>query len=127
MMIGDAWLFDLALEGQKQFKTASLCFLCQALVFCNTKHILALNDERSRTAIRLAATLDRVPHTIVRCLRCGEQAWFLDWWTSVIPMTPEREALLAAYRESVSSASLGFATACRGDDDALGMFYLIGG
>jgi hypothetical protein len=125
VIIADAWLLDLAMEGVNQQTVAHVCLVCQVRVFFRTGHILALNDERARTDIRRAARSAHIPHTIVRCLRCGERAWFLDWWASVCLMTPAKAHLLDAYREHVETLGYGFMKPCTGDEHAIGMSYLV--
>ena len=127
MIIADERFVQLAAEGTTHRTLAEACLKCQVRTFRRTGHILALNDERSWTAIRKAARSAHIPHCIVRCIRCGTEAWFLDWYVACDLKEESRLSVLQAYSNHVPSALTLYLQPCPGDEIAWGLEAIIKG
>lgn len=125
MIIADEWLLDLREYGAGGRAVGELCILTQVRTFKQRGHVLALNDTLTKENIRRAARSYHVPSTIVRCLRCGCPAWFLDWMVACDLQKRADDCWLATYKTRAGQISDGFLMPCPGDEMAVGLEALM--
>jgi hypothetical protein len=126
MIICDEWLLDLGVESPQARMVARLCLEVQISAFRERQHVLALNDTLTRENIKRAAARGMIPHTIVRCMRCGAQAWFLDWVASADLLLSALDRGAIPYKRQAQTGDLDFLYRCNGDSNAEGLMAILG-
>lgn len=126
MIVADEWLLDLAVQGACQRSVALLCMRTQIRAFNRHGHIIALNDEITKENIRRAGRAWKIPNTIVRCIRCGCQAWFIDWMAMCDLEEHAILEMIIPYAQQRRDSDLDFLRYCKGDEMADGLMAIVG-
>jgi len=119
MIVGDPWLFELALAGQGQTRIAIVLLRTQAATAHRTGHIMDLSEEAVRRRIRGASRFDIVPSVRVRCMRCGTWAFLNDWVKAQIMGAGDRAELLGSKHREGTDGMYAFMKLCTGKQVAL--------
>jgi hypothetical protein len=119
VIVGDPWLFELALGGRGQARMASLLLRTQAQTAHCTGHIIDLSEGAVRSRIKGASRFDIVPMVRVRCLRCGTWAYLRDWVKAMAMSKEERITTLRSKYLAGTERMYAFMEPCQGKKVAL--------
>jgi hypothetical protein len=119
VIVGDPWLFELALGGQGQARMAITLLRTQAQTAHRTGHIMDLSEEPTRRRIKGASRFDIVPMARVRCMRCGTWAYLSDWVKAMTMGKEERTSTLRSKYLDGTEGMYAFMEPCQGKKVAI--------
>ena len=110
----DIRLIDLALQSPLSEYVCYLLMQAQVLTWIHRAHIMDLSDRDTLTKLRRGLQSGRLGLILVRCLRCGQQAWMQHWIKAALPEGFPFLGDMGAWEDVPAVEDLRFLSMCRG-------------